>query len=106
MSMKICVLILLMALVTYIPRALPVLLVDKAKMNRRMELFLEYIPYAALGALVFPGILNVDAEHIPLAVIAAAIAFALSIKKENMILTIFVTTGAYIIMQLLFPFLL
>ncbi len=90
-----------MALVTYIPRALPVFLIEKTKMNRRTELFLEYIPYAALGALIFPGILNLDTAHIPLAVIAAAIAFALAIKKGNMILTIFVTTGVYILMQLM-----
>lgn len=65
-----------------------------------MELFLEYIPYAALGALIFPGILNLDTEHIPLAIVAAVIAFVLAVKKGNMILTIFVTTGFYILVQL------
>lgn len=89
-----------MFLVTYIPRALPVLLIEKTKLNRRMELFLEYIPYAALGALIFPGILNLDTEHIPLAIVAAVIAFVLAVKKGNMILTIFVTTGFYILVQL------
>lgn len=92
-----------MFLVTYIPRALPVLLVRKAKLNRRMELLLEYIPYAALGALIFPGILKMDTAHVPLAVIAVVLAFILAVKRGNMILTISVTTGVYIIMQLLLP---
>ena len=101
MHAKIWILMFLMFLVTYIPRALPVFLVGKNKLNRRMELFLEYIPYAALGALIFPGILQLDTAHIPIAVIAAVTAAILAIKKENMILTISVTTGLYILLQLL-----
>ena len=62
MNSEVLLLILGMALVTYIPRALPALLINKLKFSRLIEKFLQLIPYTAMAALIFPGILTVDSE--------------------------------------------
>ena len=45
--------ILIMALVTYLPRMLPLVLFRKTIENQ----FMAYVPYAVLGAMTFPSIL-------------------------------------------------
>ncbi len=46
-----------MALVTYIPRMLPGIVAGR-QMPPWLRRWLQHIPYAALGALIFPGILQ------------------------------------------------
>ena len=58
--MRIVVLIIGMALVTYIPRAIPAVLIDKMRFGKKAEQFLSLIPYTAMTALIFPGILTMD----------------------------------------------
>ena len=48
--------ILVMALVTYIPRVLPLTIFQGKIKSRFLRNFLQYVPYAALGAMTFPGI--------------------------------------------------
>ena len=48
--------ILIMALVTYLPRMLPLVLFRKTIENQFIKSFLAYVPYAVL-AMTFPGIL-------------------------------------------------
>lgn len=57
MSDKIWI-ILGMLVVTYIPRVLPFYILSKIKLSKRWKLFLTYIPYTALGALIIPGALQ------------------------------------------------
>lgn len=45
-----------MAGVTYLIRAIPFVLCEKQIKNRFVRSFLEYIPYAVLGAMTFPQI--------------------------------------------------
>jgi len=45
-----------MALVTYIPRVLPVTIFRKEIKSRFIRSFLDYTPYAVLGALTFPDV--------------------------------------------------
>lgn len=47
-----------MALVTYLPRLIPMAFWREMSLPPRIRTFLEYIPYAALGALIFPGVIN------------------------------------------------
>lgn len=49
--------ILIMALVTYLPRMLPLVLFRKTIENQFIKSFLAYVPYAVLGAMTFPSIL-------------------------------------------------
>lgn len=48
--------VLLMALVTYLPRMLPLAIFRKPLCSRFIKSFLKYVPYAVLGALTFPDI--------------------------------------------------
>ena len=47
-----------MAIVTYLPRMLPLTLVRKRITNRFLQSFLYYVPYAVLAAMTFPAILH------------------------------------------------
>lgn len=70
-----------MAAVTYIPRALPAFFTDRLKVGGRLEKFLSLLPYAAMSALIFPGVFSVDAEH-PLFGVAGALAASLLALKR------------------------
>lgn len=67
-----------MALVTVIPRVIPAFLVNQFIFRDWMNRWLQAIPYAALGALIFPGILSVKsgAPHIGLLGGLAAVVLA------------------------------
>jgi len=62
MRAEILLMILLMGAVTYIPRAVPAFIIDRLRLGKRAEKFLRLIPYTAMTALIFPAIINVDAE--------------------------------------------
>ena len=47
-----------MFLVTYIPRLLPFLFASELDLPVWFQKWLKFFPYAALGALIFPGILT------------------------------------------------
>ena len=64
MKTDVLILVLGMSLVTYIPRALPAVLMDRMKLGPKVEKFLNLIPYAAMAALIFPGVITVDANPV------------------------------------------
>ncbi|MUK88770.1 AzlD domain-containing protein [Ornithinibacillus sp. L9] len=84
----ILLIILGMSLVTMIPRILPAFIVDKLQFRDWVNRWLNAIPYAALGALIFPGILSVkeDAPHIGL--IGGLVAIGLAYIGLNVILVV------------------
>jgi branched-subunit amino acid transport protein len=45
-----------MALVTYIPRMLPMVFMKELDLPEKLDKFLSLIPYTMLGALIFPGV--------------------------------------------------
>lgn len=47
----------IMALVTYLPRMVPLVIFRKKIHNRFIRSFLHYVPYAVLAAMTFPEIL-------------------------------------------------
>ena len=53
---RVLICVALMALVTYIPRVLPVTVFRKQIRSRFIRSFLDYTPYAVLGALTFPDV--------------------------------------------------
>ncbi|WP_105614690.1 AzlD domain-containing protein [Vallitalea okinawensis] len=57
MSSKIWIIIGMMV-VTFLPRLLPFYVISKIKLSPRWRLFLTYIPYTSLGALIIPGVLQ------------------------------------------------
>lgn len=81
MNHKILILVLGMAFVTYIPRALPAVLVGKMKFSAKVEKFLNLIPYTAMAALIFPGVLTVDTENPSIGIVGGTVACALAWRK-------------------------
>ena len=82
-----------MALVTYIPRSLPVMLMSSRAMPRYLEVWLSYVPPAVLAALVAPSLL-VDQQKISLApgnvFLWASIPTAIiAWKTKNLFLSVF-----------------
>ncbi len=45
-----------MAVATYLPRVFPLLFLHELKLSPKIQDFLSNIPYAALGALILPGV--------------------------------------------------
>ncbi len=78
MRLEIILLILGMAAVTYIPRALPAVIIDKLHFGPKVEKFLKLIPYTAMSALVFPGVFAVDAARPEIGLVGCAVAGALA----------------------------
>ena len=87
-----------MALVTMIPRAIPAFIVDKVQFRDWMNRWLNAIPYAALGALICPGILTVIDGEPYIGIIGGVVAIILSYIGLNVI---FVVIGAIITVFLL-----
>jgi branched-subunit amino acid transport protein len=55
--------IILMAILTYIPRMLPMVFLKDLRLPAWLNRFLRYVPYASLGALIFPGALYAVEPH-------------------------------------------
>ena len=87
-----------MAVVTYLPRLLPALFLDKIEFPEWFKKWLQSIPYAALGALIFPGVLLVDKDQ-PLLGLAGGIA-ALLLSWINLHITL-VMAGSILVVILL-----
>lgn len=75
-----------MALVTYIPRALPAIMLDKLRFHGRVEKFLRLIPYTAMAALVFPGVVGVDPARPVIGLAGALAAGLLAWRKKPLML--------------------
>jgi branched-subunit amino acid transport protein len=67
-----------MAVVTALPRLLPALFLDEFDFPTWLEKWLKSIPYAALGALIFPGVLLVAEDEPLLGVAGGLVALILS----------------------------
>ena len=80
-SNKIMLLILGMAIVTFIPRAIPAILADKMNFGPKTEKFLKLIPYTAMAALIFPGVLSVDTARPVIGIAGALVAAVLAWRK-------------------------
>ena len=50
------IVVIIMALVSYIPRVVPLVFIKKEITNKFLRSFLYYIPYAVLSCLTFPAI--------------------------------------------------
>ena len=74
MSHNIFIYILIMAVVSYAIRVLPLTLIRKQIKNRFIQSFLYYVPYVTLSVMTFPAI--IEATQSPL---SGAIALAVGI---------------------------
>lgn len=97
---KIILLIFLMTAVTYIPRALPAILVGKIKFGARTEKFLNLIPYTAMAALIFPGVFTADAARPVIGIVGGAVAAVLAWKKCPVMICVLSAIAADFILYL------
>lgn len=97
MNRSLITLILFMAIVTYIPRALPAVLVGRLKFSEKQKKFLSLIPYTAMAALIFPSILKVDESRPEIGLIGGFVAVILSMLRCPVI----VCVGAAILINIL-----
>ncbi|MEW9675060.1 AzlD domain-containing protein [Lentibacillus sp. L22] len=77
-----------MSLVTMIPRLIPVYIVDKIKFPDWINRWLNAIPFAALGALIFPGIMSVKSGEPYVGIIGGIVAIILAFIGLNVILVV------------------
>lgn len=75
--------ILVMALVTYLIRMLPMVLIQTEIKNTFIKSFLYYVPYVALAAMTFPAILSSTA-NVTSALAGFAVAIYLSYKEKSL----------------------
>ncbi|WP_026582412.1 AzlD domain-containing protein [Bacillus sp. J33] len=87
MSSQIVWMIAGMALVTYIPRLLPFVLFKGKELPEFVQGILKNVPYATLGALIFPGILFIN-EDIWFGLLGAAAAFIAAFLGANVIVVV------------------
>ena len=74
--------ILVMAVVTYLIRMLPLVLSRREIESRYIRSFLYYVPYACLAAMTFPAIISApQVESIPgmVTAVAGAVGFAAAV---------------------------
>lgn len=90
--------ILVMALVTYIPRVLPLTLMRKKVESPFVRSFLFYMPYAVLGAMTFPAILYSTAT--PWSALAGLIvALLLAFFRKGLLIVALSSTAAVLLTE-------
>lgn len=77
-----------MAIVTYIPRAFPLTFLEGRELPPMVSGVLRNIPFAVLGALIFPAILFVQEGNILFGLIGAIAAFAIAFAGANVIVVV------------------
>lgn len=89
--------VILMAIVTYIPRVLPIVVFRREIKSKYIKSFLRYVPYAVLGALTFPDIFY-STKNIATAICGTIVALFLAYKEKSLvvvaigaILTVYIT---------------
>ena len=87
MSSSIILMIAAMGMVTYIPRMLPFVMLNGRELPSFLQRVLKNIPYAILGALIFPGVLYIQ-EDIRFGMVGALSAFVLAYLGANIIIII------------------
>ena len=97
---KIWLLIFGMMAVTYIPRAIPAVVLDKLHFGPKVEKFLKLIPYTAMAALVVPGIFTVDTAQPIIGIAGGIVAALLAWKKCPLMVCVLAAIAADLILYL------
>lgn len=98
MQISVYLYILVMASVTYLIRALPLLLARKEITNPFIRSFLYYMPYACLAAMTFPAILGATSCLIS-GIVGFAAACIASVLNRSMITVALIACGAVFITE-------
>lgn len=102
MNYPVIFLILGMSLVTYIPRALPAVVIEHLRFNPKIEKFLRLIPYTAMAALIFPGVITIDAARPEIGIVGGIVAGVLAWLKCPVIVCVVAAILADVFLYLKF----
>ncbi|VDH00863.1 Predicted membrane protein [Lysinibacillus sphaericus] len=89
-----------MALVTYIPRMIPLTVLDGRKLPPLVTGILSNIPFAVLGALIFPAVFYVQEGNFLFGLIGAATAFLIAILGFGLMTVVLGTIGVLAVYSL------
>ncbi len=98
-NISIYIYILVMALVTYLIRALPLTLIRKKITNRFLRSFLHYVPYATLSAMTIPAIFYSTSSKIS-AFLGFGAALVLAYKNKSLLTVALVASAVVFIAEL------
>ena len=90
--------ILIMAAVTYMTRAVPLLMFRKKVGNRFLQSFLVYMPYGVLAAMVFPSIIY-STESIISALLGMTAALVLAFFKRGLLTVALISSAVVFISE-------
>lgn len=91
--------VVIMALVTYIPRALPIAVFSKQIKSRFIRSLLFYVPYAVLASLTFPAIFYCTANPIA-AIVGTVVAIVLAFFEQSLVIVALFAVLAMFIVNL------
>lgn len=89
-----------MALATYIPRMIPLTFLEGKELPPVVSGVLRNIPFAVLGALIFPAVLFVQEGNILFGIIGASVAFLIALLGGGVMSVVLGTIGALAVYSL------
>ena len=92
--------VLVMALVTYLIRVLPLAAFRRRIKSRFIRSFLYYVPYAVLSAMTFPAMLYATGS-LPSACAAMVVALILAWREKSLLTVALIASAAALIVQAL-----
>ena len=101
---KMLIAVFLMALVTYLPRMLPMAVFRKEIRSKYIKSFLYYVPYAVLAALTFPDIIY-STNSIYSAIAGTLVALFLAYREKSLVIVAMFSMLAVYMTQLMIYFL-
>lgn len=101
-AIVICILI--MALVTYLPRVIPLVLFRKKIKSRFIQSFLMYMPYGVLAAMVIPAIFT-STSYLLSACCGAAVSLIMAYRGRGLMTTTLGATAAVFLTEIVLRFL-
>jgi branched-subunit amino acid transport protein len=89
-----------MMLVTWVPRFVPLMLSRDLPLPRWIRRWLSGFPYAALGALIFPGILGAIPDAPLVALCAGLVALLVALKAPSPVIPVLAAIAAAALLDL------
>ena len=102
--MNIYIYIAVMAVTTYLIRAIPLTLMKKPIRNRFLRSFLHYVPTACLTAMTFPAILYAT-DNVLSGAVGFAVGVVLAFRKKSLITVALASCAVVFLMEWLLQFL-
>ncbi|MBO4903546.1 MAG: AzlD domain-containing protein [Lachnospiraceae bacterium] len=96
--MSVYLYMIVMAIVTYLIRMLPLVLARKEIKSKFIKSFLYYVPYACLAAMTFPAILS-STDYLISAIVGFAVAILLAYLEKSMILVALAACAAVFVCE-------